>query len=57
MGFGDDYYTSSVILDVVNLVITLSIIGVLFYLYISYADFQKKVKERLEEYNKKKPSK
>jgi hypothetical protein len=57
MDFGDDYYTSSVILDVVNLVITLSIIGVLFYLYISYADFQKKVKERLEEYNKRKPSK
>lgn len=47
MPIGDDF-----VLEMVNLVITLLILGVLFYLFIAYSDMNTRMKDRLSDYEK-----
>lgn len=51
MSFSDDMG-----LEILNMLLTIGILGVLFYLFISYMDLQTRSKDRLAEYEKKNPT-
>lgn len=54
MSFSDD--NGSMVLDIMNIIFTLGIMGVLFYVYLSYMDMQTRIKDRLAQYEKNKPA-
>lgn len=55
-GYGNSSSSNSLGLDLLNIFLTLTIIGVLFYLFIKYNEFQKKVQTTFDTYKKKIPT-
>ncbi len=53
MSYGDD---NDLYISIVNLVITLLIIGLLLYMYLSYQDMKKKTTSLVGDYDKRFPS-
>lgn len=53
MGYGDD---NDIYISIVNLVITLMIIGVLLYLFLAYRDLKKRASTMADDYKKKFPT-
>ena len=49
MAYGDD---NSLMFDIINLIGTLIIIGIMFYLYLSYVDLKSKTTALLADYEK-----
>jgi hypothetical protein len=51
------YYDNDVIIiNIVNILITLSIIGAMIFIFLKYRDMQKQAKSIAEDYNKKFPA-